>query len=109
MTFKLTTYKTLSGEQQILETTTEKSTEAIIYENNKPAYLVNCFDLLSESNIQMNYLVLGEQRSIKNVIEEIGEKNNVRLSLKKAPFLSIKSKSVTKELELPPLPIEWLN
>ena len=76
MTFKLTTYKTLTGEKQILETKSQKSTEAVIYENNQPAYLVDCFDLQTESNVQMNYLVLCQQRSMKNVIEEIGEKKS---------------------------------
>ncbi|TCP28330.1 hypothetical protein EV195_101506 [Tenacibaculum skagerrakense] len=109
MTFKLTTYKTLTGEKQILETKTRKSTEAVVYENNQPAYLVDCFDLQTESNVQMNYLVLCQQRSMKNVIEEIGEKNNVNLTVKEAPLFSIKKSSEDKDIELPPLPIEWVN
>ena len=109
MTFKLTTYKTLTGEKQILETNSQKSTEAVIYENNQPAYLVDCFDLQTESNVQMNYLVLCQQRSMKNVIEEIGEKNNVNLTVKQAPLFSIKKSSEVKDMELPPLPLEWVN
>ncbi|MFY7671227.1 hypothetical protein ACOSP6_09115 [Tenacibaculum sp. MEBiC06402] len=109
MTFKLTTYKTLTGEKQILETKNQKSTEAVIYENNQPAYLVDCFDLQTESNVQMNYLVLCQQRSMKNVIEEIGEKNNVDLSVKEAPFFAIKKSSEDKDIKLPPLPLEWVN
>lgn len=109
MTFKLTTYKTLTGKKQILETKTNKSTEAVVYENNQPAYLVDCFDLQTESNVQMNYLVLCQQRSMKNVIEEIGEKNNVNLTVKEAPLFSIKKSSEDKDIELPPLPIEWVN
>ncbi len=109
MTFKLTTYKTLTGKKQILETKSNKSTEAVIYENNEPTYWVNCFDLQTESNVQMNYLVLCQQRSIKNVIEEIGEKHNVNLTVKEAPLFSIKKSSEDKDWELPPLPLEWVN
>jgi hypothetical protein len=109
MTFKLTTYKTLKGEKQILETKSKKRTEAVIYENNQPAYLVDCFDLQTESNVQMNYLVLCQQRSMKSVIEEIGEKNNVNLTVKEAPLFAIKKSTEDKEIQLPPLPLEWVN
>ncbi|CAM1340112.1 hypothetical protein [Tenacibaculum amylolyticum] len=109
MTFKLTTYKTLTGKKQILETKTKKSTEAIVYQDDQPAYLVDCFDLQTESNVQMNYLVLCQQRSMRDVINEIAEKNNVNLSLKEAPAFSIKKTSVDQELELPPLPVDWVN
>ncbi len=109
MTFKLTTYKTLTGKKEILETAKQKSTEAVVYKDDKPAYLVDCFDLQTEANIQMNYLVLCQQKSMKNVIQEIGSKHNVNLSIKETPLFAIKSSSVNKSIELPPLPLEWLN
>ncbi|TCI94242.1 hypothetical protein [Tenacibaculum sp. M341] len=109
MTYKLTTYKTLTGKQEILETRSKKSTEAIVYKDDEPAFLVDCFDLKTESNVQMNYLVLCQQKSMKTVINEISKKNNVNLSIKEAPVLSIVKSSVEKEVELPPLPLEWLD
>lgn len=109
MNFKLTTYKTLTGEKQILETSSQKSTEAVVYQDDQPAYWVDCFDLQTESNVQMNYLVLCQQRSMKEVINEIGEKNQVNLTVKKAPLFSISKSSVEKDVELPPLPVEWVN
>lgn len=109
MTYKLTTYKTLTGKKEILETKSQKSTEAIIYKDDKPSFLVDCFDLKTESNVQMNYLVLCQQKSMKTVINEISEKNNINLTIKEAPVLSIAKKSIETELELPPLPLEWLN
>ncbi len=109
MTFKLTTYKTLTGKREILETKQSKSTEAIVYKDNEPSFFVDCFDLATESNVEMNHLVLCQQRSMKTVIKEIGEKNNVNLSIKEAPLFTINKTSVKTELELPPLPLEWLN
>ncbi|WP_075343521.1 hypothetical protein [Tenacibaculum agarivorans] len=109
MTFKLTTYKTLTGQKQILETTNQKSTQAIIYKDNRPSFWVDCFDLQTESNIQMNYLVLCQKRNIKDVIKEIGQKNNVKLSIQEAPVFAIKKASVDQDIALPPLPLEWLN
>ena len=109
MTYKLTTYKTLTGTKRILELRKRKRTEAIIYQNEEPSYYVDCFDLQTESNVIMNSLVLGQKRSITNVIKEIAQKNNVNISVKEAPLLSIEKSFELKEVELPPLPENWLN
>ncbi|TYP99552.1 hypothetical protein C7447_101152 [Tenacibaculum adriaticum] len=109
MTYNLTTYRTITGKKQILETKKKKSTEAIIYQDGKPAFFVDCFDLQTESNVIMNSLVLCQQRSMNTVIKEIAQKNNINLSIKGTPLFVIKKTSEIKELELPPLPEEWLN
>jgi hypothetical protein len=109
MTFKLTTYKTLTGTKEILELTQKTRTEAIVYQNNQPAYHVDCFDLQTESNVIMNSLVLAQKRSISEVIKDIAKKNNVDLAIKEAPIFSIEKSSEMREVELPPLPENWLN
>lgn len=109
MTFKLTTYKTLKGTKKILELKNKKSTEAIIYKDNIPSFYVDCFDLHTESNVIMNSLVLCQQRKLNDVVKEIGEKNNVNLSIQEAPFLSFEKSVKYTEMELPPLPESWLN
>ena len=109
MKYKLTTYRTLSGTKRILELQKRNRTEAIIYENGKPSYYVNCFDLQTESNVIMNSLVFGQKKSISNVIKEIALKNNVNISVKEAPMFSIKKSFELKEIELPPLPENWLS
>ena len=70
MTYKLTTYKTLRGKKRILEIPKKKSTEAIVYLDEKPSFYVDCFDLQTESNVIMNSLVLCQQRSITEVVKE---------------------------------------
>ncbi|WP_417800324.1 hypothetical protein [Tenacibaculum sp.] len=109
MTFKLTTYKTLKGTKKILELKKKKNTEAIIYKDNKPSYYVNCFDLQTESNIIMNSFVLGQQKSIQEIVKEISKKNNVNLSIQEARFLAFEKSVEYTEVELPPLPESWLN
>lgn len=109
MKYKLTTYKTLTGTKTILELQKRKKTEAIVYQHEKPSYYVNCFDLKTESNIIMNSLVLGQKKSISNIIKEVAQKNNVNISIKEAPLLSIKKSFELKEVELPPLPENWLS
>ncbi|MFD0993790.1 hypothetical protein [Tenacibaculum geojense] len=109
MTYKLTTYKTLRGKKRILEIPRKKSTEAIVYLDEKPSFYVDCFDLQTESNVIMNSLVLCQQRSITEVVKEIGKKNNVNLSIKEAPIFAVESSYEMKDIELPPLPENWLN
>ena len=77
MKFNLTTYKTLKGKQEILELIHQKNTEAIIYQDNKPAYFVDCFDLQTEANVLMNSLVLSQRKTISFVIKAINKKNNI--------------------------------
>ena len=109
MKFNLTTYKTLKGKEEIIELIDKKDTKAIIYKDNKPAYFVDCFDLQTEANVLMNSLVLCQRNTMPFVINAISKKNNINLEVKEIPFFSIKSGSKIIELDLPPLPEEWLN
>ncbi|CAL2089539.1 hypothetical protein [Tenacibaculum sp. 190524A02b] len=109
MVYKLTTYKTLTGTKQILELQKKKRTEAIVYKGNQPAFFVDCFDLQTESNVKMNSLVLCQKRSIEEVIKDISKRNNIDLSVKEAPLFSIEKSYEYREVELPPLPENWLN
>jgi len=109
MKFKLTTYKTLLGKRTVLETLKEKSTQAIVYKDEEPAFFVDCFDLQTEANVLMNSLVLCQRRSMSGVIGYIGRKHKVNISVKEAPLFSLGKTHEVVELELPPLPEEWLN
>ncbi|KAB1158870.1 hypothetical protein F7018_07125 [Tenacibaculum aiptasiae] len=108
MEFKLITYKTIRGTKKILELKNYKATEAIIYKDGSPCFYVDCFDLRTESNVILNSMVLCRQQKLKEVIKEIGRINKVNISVQKVPFFSIKTKIEFKELDLPPLPKEWL-
>ena len=108
MKYKLTTYRTLTGTKEVLEIQKKKSGQWIIYQNDEPTYLVDCFDFKEESNLIMNNLILSERKSIDKVIREIRKRKNVKISLPKVPIFEIEVKSEIKELELAPFPEEWL-
>ena len=110
MTFLTTTYKTLSGTKEIVEIQNKKSTQWIIYKDNKPTYFVDFYDLEKESNAMMNSLVLCEKRSIQEALVLINKRNNINLSVPKITRLGYKKviKSEVIELNLEPLPEEWL-
>ena len=109
MKYKATRYKTLIGEKEILEITENPYGQWIIYENRKPKFHVNCFDFKNESNQILNGMLLAQQKPISKVLEIINRKNRINLSIEKAPLLEIKVDSTFKELDLGPLPLEWLN
>ena len=109
MTLKLTTYKTLTGKKEIAVLQERKSAQWIVYQNKKATYFVDCFNLKCESNLAMNNLVLSQRTPIEKVLKEISKKNNVALSLERAPLLSIEIDSEIKSMDLNPIPLEWLN
>lgn len=109
MKYRLTTYRTLIGTKDVLEIPKRKSVQWIIYQNNKPSYFVDCFDFKKESNLILNQWILSKGKTIDEVIKYIKKKRNIHLSLAKPPLFEIKIKTEEKELELAPLPKEWIS
>jgi lipopolysaccharide export system protein LptA len=109
MKYRLTRYKTLTGNKEILELTENVYGQWIIYQNKKPKFHINCFDFESESNQVLNSWLLAKQKSIREVLSIINKKNNTNLTIEKAPFLEIKVDSMIKEFHLKPLPLEWVS
>ena len=110
MKFKISSYRTFSGTKNIVEVLRKKDTQWVIYENNKPKFFVDFFDLETESNAMMNSLVLCGRRPLHVVLEMINKKNNINLSIPVISKLGFKKKLSSKviELNLEPLPEEWL-
>ena len=110
MKCKVTTYKTLHGTKEILEPKKKKNTQWIIYQDNNPKYLIDLFDLRTESNVILNSLIFcAKKRSITEILKIINKKNNVNLSVPKLPLFQVKVKSEYKELELESIPEEWVS
>jgi hypothetical protein len=110
MNFQISTYRTFSGIKEIVEIPRKKVTQWVIYQDNKPKFFVDFFDLEKESNSMMNSLVLCGKKSIEEVLELINKKNNIYLSIPKISKIGIqkKIKTESKELNLEALPEEWL-
>lgn len=111
MTFLKTLYRTLSGTKEVVELKNKKHTQWLIYKDNEPAYFVDFYDLEKESNAMMNSLVLCNKKSMEETLELINKKNNVNLSIPKISRLGYKKKIKSKEIELDlgPIPEEWLS
>ena len=106
-----TTYRTFSGIKKIAEIPRRKSSQYIIYQDNEPKFYVDLYDLSIESNAMMNSLVLCAKRSMRDVLRKINKRNNINLSIPIISKLGIhrKVKSEPKEIDLQPLPEEWLD
>ena len=108
MEFKRSTYRTLSGTQEVIEIPKKTYTQWIIYQDNIPKFFVDFFDLQIESNSMMNSLVLCAQEPINKVLQRINKRNNINLSIPRVSRLGIKIKSEYIELDLVSMPEEWL-
>ncbi|KGL62547.1 hypothetical protein [Polaribacter sp. Hel1_85] len=111
MTFLAITYRTFSGTKEVIELKEPKNTQWVIYKDNIPAYFVDFFDLEKESNAMMNSLVLCAKRPLQEVLELINKKNNVNLSVPLISRLGLKKivRSEVREMNLEPIPEEWLS
>jgi hypothetical protein len=83
----------------------------LIYQDNKPAYFEDFYNLQTESNAMINILFLCTGNPIDNVLRAINKRYNINLSI---PIISIigfyrkiKSESIT--LDLQPIPLKCLG
>lgn len=109
MNYQLITYRTLTGTKEIIKPSEKRSAQWVVYSDNKPMYHIDCYDLKTESNVILNSLILANQSPVEDVLKHINKKHNLKLSVKRAPLIEIKIKSEIKDLDLRPLPIEWLR
>lgn len=105
------TYRTFSGKSKVFEIPNRKSSQWIIYEDKKPKFFVDLYDLSVESNSMMNSLVLCAKRSMQETLDLINKKNNINLSLPVISRLGIYkiTKTAIVDIELEHLPEEWLD
>ena len=109
MKYRVVTYKTLKGTEKIVKSFKKTLKQWVVYQDEKPKYHIDFFDIKTESNAILNSLVMCDKRPIREVLKIINEKNNVNLSIPKASFLGIKVKSEYINLKLEPMPEEWLD
>jgi hypothetical protein len=104
------TYITLCGIKRIVEISKKKYHQCLIYEDHKPAYLVDFYNLQNESNAIMNSMVLCSDKSIEDVLKSINIRNHVNLSIPKISRIGIHKRIKSKiiHLDLESIPIKWL-
>ena len=111
MNFVINTYVTFSGIKKVVELCKKNHHQKLIYQDNKPAYFVDFYDLQKESNAMMNILVLCTGDPIDKVLNNINKRYSINLSI---PIISKigfqkKIKSEIINLDLNPIPLKWLG
>ncbi len=82
--------------------------EWIVYENGEPRYHVNC-NANNGADLLIKNLLSSGNRSIDDIVKEIGRAEKRTLSLRARPMIEIIAKQDWVDLNLPPLPLSWLN
>lgn len=109
MKLKLTKYRTFTGIKEVVEIPDNNYGQFVVYQNKKPKFLINCFDFKHESNQILNGLLLSKGKSISEVLQNINKLKNTKLSVERAPLIEIQVATEMTEINLKPLPLEWLN
>ena len=109
MKYRVVTYKTVKGLEEIVRPLKSTSSQWVVYQDEKPKYYVDFFDIKVESNAIMNSLVICDEKPIQEVLKIVNKNNNVRLSIPRASSVRLKLKTEYTDLELQPVPQEWLD
>ena len=111
MKYRVTTYKSFSGDRKIVELPDSTYGEWIIYEDNVPTYHIDCFREDSESDaLIQNYLSIKDKNhSIERLLKQLRNTTGNKLSFRSIPFFSKKVSSEIQELDLKPIPLSWLE
>lgn len=109
MNCKLITYKTLSGEKKIARYEEKSSGKWIIYQDKKPKYHLDCFDLKSETGLLLNDLLFSKKKTIKQIVKEVNKKYGTNLSIEKPPLIEIVKDTTIEDIQLETFPAKWLK
>ena len=109
MSYRVSTYLTLSGKKELVELPDGAYGEWIVYQNQLPTYHIRCFDKQSESGKIIAELLSTGEESIESILEKMNTRRGIKLSLEGVPEPRIELKSELKELALKDFPRNWLK
>lgn len=102
-------YYTLKGKRHFLDVGDFAYGEWIIYESGLPKFHINVFDKAADSNVMISHLLTAKKETINSLLKKINKDQNKRLSLRSRPSLGIIKEYNTIELNLIPLPDDWVK
>ncbi|MCR6637644.1 MAG: hypothetical protein NVV82_01245 [Sporocytophaga sp.] len=108
MRYRVTTYLTPSGNKLLVKLPDTSYGEWIIYENEIPLYHVNCFSDFPADKKIMN-LLKDEEKTIESILTNINYHNQTQFSLAQSHSLRLQVESELQDLNLPPIPLEYLE
>lgn len=109
MKYLVRTFKTLTGDQVLIDLGDQAYGEWIVYENNAPKFHASCFKESSKSDSLLRDLIENDKWTFEALLARINHLEQKKLSLGKHPLIEIEVTSELKEIELEPIPVEWLG
>jgi len=106
--YRVTSFLTLSGIRRIVELSDMTYGEWIIYEGRIPKYHIASFDG-SKSSKKIDALLDSKKETLDTILTKINKATGQSLCERNSPFIRIKLSSELVELDLKPIPLEWLN
>jgi hypothetical protein len=110
MDYRVNTYKTLFGKQEILEIELGDHVygEWIIYEGDSPKFHI-CSLNDSDSGKLIKHLIENQGWTIEKIINKVNRLQNRNFHFGKRPLFSRQESSTLKEINLAEIPIEWIE
>ena len=109
MKYRITTFKTLAGNLDFVDLGDHAYGEWVIYENKIPKFHVDCFRENSRSDSMIKELIESHDWTIEKIIDRINVLEGRKLGFGKRPLIEIEDSSELRELDLGPLPVEWIE
>ncbi|MBD1384951.1 hypothetical protein IDJ75_06650 [Mucilaginibacter rigui] len=106
--YLLVSFYTLTGIRKVIDLGDFSYGEWVIYEDKSPVYLVN-LHTENEPDMIINSLLNKGIETIESIVSKINIKQGTNLSLANMPVIRLIKSEEQVELDLPPLPIDWLK
>ncbi|NCD72197.1 hypothetical protein [Mucilaginibacter agri] len=101
-------FYTLIGVKKIIDLGDFSWGEWIVYDNRIPKYHINLHTELS-SDMMINSIINKKENTIEGIIRNINIRYGTKLSLKTRPLIELVKKEELIELDLGPLPEQWVK
>lgn len=108
--YTLNTYLTLWGVWKLIEVPDQGwYGKWVLYLDRQPKYLISCFDEHSESDMIITRLIESKRETLESIVCKIYKNEGVKLVNGFFPWFGIKTKSEFVDMDIPPLPTDWLK
>ena len=108
--YRVVTYYTIKGLLKGINLGDFVYGEWIVYDDNEARYHINVFKQRANSDIVINDLLLNNKNeTIKSIIGKINKNHGLKLSLNNRPFIRMRLRSEMVDLNLPPLPDQFIK
>ncbi|PWK78909.1 hypothetical protein LX99_01362 [Mucilaginibacter oryzae] len=108
--YRVVTYYTFRGLVKSVHLGDFVYGEWIVYQDEEARYHINVFKQRANSDLIINDLLLNNKNeTIKTIIDKINKNHGLKLSLNNRPFIRLRLRSETADLNLPPIPDHFVK